>query len=494
MNAPIVRIYGFILLLFAGLIGFSSYWAVFHADALKQNSLNHRPLIETQTIKRGNITTADGQLVAESKPQGGGANPIYVRDYPTGSLFGHPVGYSYIQVGQSELESSLNDSLVGSSNEFSSILDELRGHAQVGDNVALTINSTVQKTAMDALNAANASTAGSNGAGAVVALNPTTGAVLAMASTPPYDPNAVANTSTYSKLNRDKAAPLVDRAVQSRYPPGSTMKVVTAAAALDSGQFTPDTVLSGASPITISGSPLSNSNGEQFGDISMTTALTFSVNTYFAQVGEKLGPGPMVDMMKRFGFYSDPQAQLPDTDMTASGPLNTSGNLVTSGFDVGRVAIGQGGAEGTMLATPFQMAEVAAAVANGGVLERPSLVQKVTDPDGRTLSELKAQAQSTVMKPQTATQLTDMMTRVTQEGTAAGLTVGGAPFAGKTGTAEIGDPALGVHQPWFIAFAPASDPQVAVAATIERCAGCFGAEVAGPIATKVMEAAIASGG
>jgi penicillin-binding protein A len=495
MNKPIVRIYAVILLLFAGLVGFTSYWSVFHADELKGMTENHRPLIEDQTIKRGTITTADGQVVAESSPEGGGANPIYVRHYPDGTLYGHPVGFSYVETQQSELERSENDTLVGDTNEFQSILDQLRGHSQVGDNVTLTIDSRVQKAALDALNSANASFPGTDGAGAVVALDPQTGAIIAMVSTPTYDPNAVANPKTYSKLSNEKGSPLFDRATQAQYPPGSTMKVVTAAAALDSGEFTPDSVLSGASPQDIGGTPLSNAGNEQFGDIDMTTALTNSVNTYFAQVGEKLGPDTMVAYMKRFGFYQDPKLDLPDDDMIPTGPYNAAGNLVTSGFDVGRVAIGQGGAEGQLLATPLQMAEVAGTVANGGVLVEPSLVAKVTDPDGRTVSELKTRPQSQAIKPETATQLTDMMLKVTQEGTAAGLTVGGEPFAGKTGTAEIGDPADGISQPWFIGFAPASDPKIAVAATIERCSGteCFGGTVAGPIATQVMDTALGVG-
>ena len=225
---------------------------------------------------------------------------------------------------------------------------------------------------------------------------------------------------------------------------------------------------------------------EQFGDIDMTTALTHSVNTYFAQVGEKLGTGTLVEYMKRFGFYSDHDLGFPSDEMRASGPQTSSGKLATSGFDPGRVAIGQGGAEGQALATPLQMAEVAAAVANQGTLMRPTFVQQVTDPDGRTAEKLVPHVQSQVMSPKTAAELTDMMTHVTQEGTAAGLTVDGVTFAGKTGTAEI-DPAAGVNQPWFIAFAPADHPQVAVAATSERCSHCFGAEVAGPIATQVME-------
>jgi penicillin-binding protein A len=486
VNRPIVRLFTFLLLLFALLVWKTSQWAVFDADSLQANVNNRRPLILSQTVKRGTIKTADGVTIAESSPVSGGNTPIYVRHYPQGSLFGHPVGYSFVNVGQTGIERSENDALTGQRNEFTSIIDQLRNVPQTGDDVTLTIDSQAQQVATQALEQAQSSTPGSNGAGAVVAIEPSTGAVKVMASVPGYDPNQVENTGTFRRLNRETDAPLVNRPTQSAYPPGSTMKVVTAAAALDSGAFTPSTVLSGRSPQVIGGVPLSNAGGEQFGDIDMTTALTNSVNTYFAQVGEKLGADTMVEYMKRFGFYSDPPLDLPSDEMRASGPQNSSGQLVTSGFDVGRVAIGQGGAEGQILATPMQMAEVAATVANHGVLMRPTFIQQVTDPDGRTVRKLDPHEQSTVMSEQTATELTDMMTKVTQEGTAAGLTVNGATFAGKTGTAEI-DVGAGINQPWFIAFAPADNPQIAVAATIERCTGCFGAEVAGPIATQVME-------
>jgi penicillin-binding protein A len=489
LNPPIVRLYGLLLLLFAALVGFTSYWAVFDSTALKDNPQNRRPLIVEQTVKRGTIKTDDGVVVAESHPVGGGKNPVYVRSYPQGSPFANPVGYSFVQTGQTGIERSENSALAGERNEFTSILDEIRGVPQEGDNVTLTIDSQAQRVATQALQSAIASTAGAAGSGgAVVALDPSTGAVKAMASVPGYDPNSVKDAKVFKQLNKDSSgAPIVNRATQSVYPPGSTMKVVTAAAALDSGRFTPSSVLSGASPQTIGGVPLSNAGGEQFGDIDMTTALTNSVNTYFAQVGEQLGTDTMVTYMKRFGFYSDPPLDYPDGQMAPSGPYNSDGRLVTSGFDVGRVAIGQGGAEGQDLTTPMQMAEVAATVADGGKLMRPTFVQQITDPDGRVTDQLSPKVESTPISPQTASQLTDMMTHVTQEGTAAGLTVDGVTFAGKTGTAEIGDPADGINQPWFIAFAPAVNPQVAVAATIERCQGCFGAEVAGPIATQVME-------
>jgi peptidoglycan glycosyltransferase len=495
MNGPIVRLYGLLLLLFAALVGFTSYWAVFDSTNLKDNSANRRPLIQEQQVKRGFIKTSDGVTVAESHPVGAGAHPVYVRSYPQGLLYGNPVGYSFVNVGQTGIEHSENAVLAGERNEFTSILDQLRGIPQQGDNVTLTIDSHAQQVATQALQNMIASTPGASGSGgAVVALDPSTGAVKAMASVPGFDPNKAKNTQAFEQLNKDKSAPIVNRATQSVYPPGSTMKVVTAAAALDSGKFTPSSVLSGRSPQNIGGVPLFNAGNEQFGDIDMTTALTNSVNTYFAQVGEQLGESTMVEYMKRFGFYSDPALDYPSNQMAPSGAYNSSGNLVTSGFDVGRVAIGQGGAEGQNLATPLQMAEVAATVANGGKLMQPTFVQQVTDPDGRVTQRLTPHVQSTAISPQTATELTDMMTHVTQEGTAAGLTVsGGVTFAGKTGTAEIGDPANGINQPWFIAFAPATNPQVAVAATIERCQGCFGAEVAGPVATQVIDTLLAGG-
>jgi penicillin-binding protein A len=498
MNTPIVRLYAFMLLLFAALVGFTSYWAVFDSNTLKGETANRRPLIQEQEVRRGFIKTADGVTVAESHPVGGGAHPVYVRDYPQGSLYGNPVGYSFVNTGQTGIERSENATLAGERNEFTSILDQLRGIPQEGDNVTLTIDSHAQQVATQALQNEIASTAGASGSGgAVVALDPSTGAVKVMASVPGFDPNRVKDTQSYEALTHDKSAPILNRATQSTYPPGSTMKVVTAAAALDSGKFTPGSVLSGRSPQTIDGVPLFNAGNEQFGDIDMTTALTHSVNTYFAQVGEQLGTSTMVEYMKRFGFYSDPALDYPSGQMAPSGPYNSSGDLVTSGFDVGRVAIGQGGAEGQNLATPLQMAEVAATVANGGRLMQPTFVQQVTDPDGRVTQKLSPHVQSTAINSQTAAELTKMMENVTSEGTAAGLTVNGpsgnVPFAGKTGTAEIGDPANGINQPWFIAFAPATDPQVAVAATIERCQGCFGAEVAGPVATQVMDTLLNGG-
>jgi penicillin-binding protein A len=193
----------------------------------------------------------------------------------------------------------------------------------------------------------------------------------------------------------------------------------------------------------------------------------------------------MVEYMKRFGFFRKPPLDFPADELTASGVFNSDRELVEDSFDVGRVAIGQGGEEGQILATELQMAMVAATVANEGTLMEPTLQQEVTDPDGRTSEELDPEEFSEVMSEDTAAQMADMMTNVAEEGTASELSVAGSTLAGKTGTAEI-DVESSLNQAQFIGFAPADDPQIAVAATVERCTGCFGGDTAGPIATQVM--------
>ncbi|MGI8726672.1 MAG: peptidoglycan D,D-transpeptidase FtsI family protein [Solirubrobacterales bacterium] len=486
MNAPIVRIYAFFLILFATLVALTSNWSVFQASELEANADNRRPLLEEQRVARGEIRSSDDELLAESVRSGKGERRQFTRDYPTGELFAHPVGYSFIEEGRTGIEQSFNDTLVGNENEFLSIVDQIRGRTEEGSDLTLTLDAGAQELATELLGAEGAP-------GALVAIEPATGAVRAMASTPSYDPNAIPEQIDALNNPPEGTPPvLINRATQNPYPPGSTMKVVTAAAALDSGEYTPDSVVDGSSPIDVSGVPLENFGGESFGEITLTEALTNSVNTVWAQVGEDLGTETMVEYMERFGFYETADLQYPESQMRASGP--TRGNrLVKSGFDVGRVAIGQGGGEGQMLATPLQMALVAATVANGGVQMNPTFLQEVTDPDGRVSAELDPSERRRVISSTSAEQLTQMMVNVTNEGTAMGLTVDAGEFAGKTGTAER-DRETSLNQPWFVMFAPAEDPQIAIAATIETCQGCFGGEVAGPIATAVADELLSGGG
>jgi penicillin-binding protein A len=470
VNRQIVKLFGLILLLYALLFGFTSYWSVFDSSSLKANTANRRPLLEEQRIKRGNILADDGTVIAHSRAIGKGNNKIYVRHYPLGSLFGNPIGYSFVDRGRVGFELSHNDDLVGNKTEFLSVLDELQGHAQEGDNVQSSLDPDAQRAAVDGL-------AGRRGS--VVAIVPSTGEVRAMVSIPEYDPNQVENNATFRRFNTDSSAPLFNRATQAGYPPGSTMKVVTATAALDSGEFTTNSVLSGRSPIEIEGVPLSNSGGEQFGDIPMTTALTNSVNTWWAQVGEKLGNDTMFKYMDRFGFNAKPRLDYPSFQLATSGVF--SGNRLlgpSSRIDIGRVAIGQE----RLRVTPLQMAEVAATVANKGELMEPRLWSKVIRTDGRE-TKLDPAHQSTVMSEDTATKLNDMMRDVVSEGTGTAAALSGIEAAGKTGTAEISP---GVNDAWFIGFAPADDPQIAVACMVEHTSG-FGGPTCGPIFKAVAE-------
>ncbi|HEX3294618.1 MAG TPA: penicillin-binding protein 2 [Solirubrobacterales bacterium] len=475
MNRQIIKLFGFLLILYALLFGFTSYWSIFDADSLKANQANRRPLLEEQTIKRGSILASDGSVIAKSIPQGSGNNKVFVRRYPQGSLFGNPIGYSFVTQGRVGFELSHNDELVGNKTEFLSVLDQLQGHSQEGDNVQSALDPAAQEAAVNGL-------AGRRGS--VVALDPSTGEVRAMVSIPEYDPNQI--PKHFAQLNRDQSAPLFNRATQAGYPPGSTMKVVTATAALDSGEFTPDSTLSGRSPIEIEGVPLSNSGGEQFGTIDMTTALTNSVNTWWAQAGEKLGKDTMFKYMDRYGFDAKPRLDYPSFQLAASG-VYEGNRLLGPGdtIDIGRVAIGQE----RLRVTPLQMAEVAATVANKGELMEPRLWSKVIDPDGRE-TKLDPARQSRVMSEDTAAELNTMMQSVVREGTGTAAAVSGIDVAGKTGTAEI---SAGVNDAWFIGFAPATDPKIAIACVVEHTSG-FGGPTCGPIFKAVAEAILNGGG
>ena len=471
MNRAVVRLYVLVIILFGVLVAFTSRWTVFDAEALRDNALNRRELLEEQKIRRGTIRSADGQVLARSVRRRG---DIFTRRYPTRDLFAHAVGYSYTTIGRAGLERSRNDELTGRRTELVTALESVLGRAEEGDDVTTTLDSRAQQVAVDALRA-------SGHKGALVALDVDSGGVLAMASDPSYDPNGLDDPRRFARLNRDEAnAPLVNRATQNGYPPGSTMKVVTAAAALDTGRYRPDSVVNGDNGKEISGVPLNNFGSESFGDIDLTFALTNSVNTVWAQVGEDLGGRTMQRYMERFGFYAEPPMDYPDEQMSASG-VRKEGDLVpmTSGrVDVGRVAIGQG----DLFATPLQMASVAQTVANGGVRLKPHLMAKAVDPDGRTVDEVEPEEVERVISAATARDLTAMMRNVVREGTGTAAALEGVEVAGKSGTAELN--LTGLNQPWFMAFTS----EVAVAVTLERVQGGTGGVTAAPIVREVLQA------
>lgn len=473
MNRPIIRLYGMVLLLFALLVGFTSRWTVFEASSLRTNKLNARGLLEQEHIHRGEIVAADGTVLARSVR---GREGTYTRSYPTGSEFAHVVGYSYIERGQTGIELYRNATLNGQAGiGVQSILNELQGRTNSGDTVLTTLRPSAQKVAMAALEGRK---------GAVVALDPRTGAIEVMASSPSFSPSAARSLPSYERLASDSEDPLVNRATQFGYAPGSTFKVVTAAVAIDSGAFTPQSLVSGRNDIAVSGVPLKNDREESFGQISLTEGLAKSVNTVYAQVAERVGKRTMGAYMARFGFDRKPQLDYPASEMSSSGEYR-NGRLIapTSTYvDVGRMGIGQD----KLQVTPLQMAQVAAAVANGGVLMTPHFASKVVDQDGRVLETIAPKQQAVVMKPSTAAAVTKMMEAVVTEGTGTSAQIPGVPVAGKTGTAET---QLGqsTNNAWFIAFAPADKPTVAVAVTLAKVPG-YGATFALPVAKQVMEA------
>ena len=479
MNRQIVKLFGFIVVLFAVLIAFTSYWSVFDAQALKSKTANQRPLLEQQQIKRGRILAADGSVIARSVPKGHGADLRYVRRYPEGPLYGHPIGYSFVQQGDSEFEKYHNDELVGNESEFSSILDQLSGRNQEGDDVVTNLDPAAQRVALNDLEEA--------GFGAVVAIEPRSGRVRVLASNPPYDPNRVPEHLSRLIAN-ELEAPLFDRATQGQYPPGSTFKVVTAAAGLDSGTITPETTIDAPGTLDVEGQPLQNDFNQSFGPISLDTALTNSVNTWFAQLGQQVGEETLFEYMDRFGFNATPAIDLPEQQVYKSGVFSEEELLGPSDpVDLARVAIGQE----RLAVTPLQMAEVAAAVANGGKLMKPQIWSRVVDPDGRVVKRLEPSEYSRPISAQTAAELTTAMEGVVSAGTGTNAAIPGVAVAGKTGTAETPyNKSCGggteENQAWFIGFAPAANPKIAIAATVE-CTTQFGNDVAAPIFRDVAE-------
>jgi peptidoglycan glycosyltransferase len=471
MNAPITRLFGVVVILFTILIVWTTRWTVFDSKALQNNQLNARTLIDELKIKRGRILADDGTVLAKSVR---GPGHTWDRTYPTGSLFAQAVGFSNIRQGQATgLELSRGRELRGIQTGLSSVFGQLGGSTQVGDDVYTTLDPKAQELARTLL---------AGRTGSVVALDPRTGAVKVMYANPSYDNNHPQSTAN--------GATTFDRSLQANYPPGSTFKVVTTAAALDSGKYTPNSIINGNSPVTVSGVPLENDGNQSWGPISLTTALTNSVNTVFAKVGEALGRQTMTEYMKRFGFYAKPPLDFPPLEMGTSGAKAPNGNPLlptSSRVDLGRTAIGQD----KLAVTPMQMAMVAAAVANHGTLMAPHLTSRVVNQDGQTVETIKPRVYSNVMKPSTAAELAKMMTNVVDEGTGTPARLEGISVAGKTGTASVSPP--GTTQPWFICFAPVGNPKVAVAVTIEKTPGEFGGQVAAPIAAQIVKQLLSEG-
>lgn len=493
MNKQIARLAVLSLVLIVALIAGTTYWQTWAAGSLADKQDNAIQRVAQFKIKRGLIYASDGKTVlAANQAKKRSGQTLYFRTYPTHGLAAHVVGYSTVERSRTGVERSYNDYLTASNGNlntaFRTTLDKLKGVTVKGNNVVLTIDVKAQKVAESALRGE---------CGAIVALDTRTGAVLAMASSPGYDPNLMETAKGFAQAQKAPGykcgAPLVDRATQGLYPPGSTFKVVTATAALDTGAFRPDSTFVDPGYCEEYGKRISNAGNpdqggaERFGTLTLTSALEHSVNSVFCNIGKRIGAKVILDYTKRFGFYADPPVNLPPDELSPSGLYFHGKNWFPKSpatqVDPGRLAFGQE----RMLVTPMQMAMVAATIANGGVEMRPYVVKKITSPSGSTVTTTKPKVENRVMKPQTAAQINQMMQLVTKGGTAASAFSGfSIPVAGKTGTAETG--VNNVYIPWFISFAPADHPRVAVAVVVENKYRGFGGGVAAPIARQMLQA------
>jgi peptidoglycan glycosyltransferase len=475
VNDQIVKLFAAILVLFALLVFFSSKITVFNASALNHDPLNHLTAIRQAKVDRGEILADNGEVLAKSVKHTGG---LYTRTYPQGALFAQAVGYQEGSGDDAGLESYYDSALEGTKDSVSSVFGPLSSAVQHGDTLHTSLDPKAQAVARQEL---------AGRTGSVVALDPSTGAVLAMYSNPSYDPNDL------KAAGKCTDGCLVNRAIAGAYPPGSTFKIVTTTAAINSGKYTPESTFNGHEPVIISGVPLYNDQGDPpYGYESLSYALEQSINTIFAPLAVDLGIPTMTNYMKRFGFYAKLPIDLPAGEGRVSNVISPAGKDYPAGSqdeDIGRIGIGQGG----LAVTPLQMAMVASAVADNGKLMTPHLVSRITDPDGQTVRTIAPRLYHQVMTAHSAQEINQMMRDVVDEGTGTPASLGGIAFAGKTGTASVGATGSNETQPWFIGFAPAQDPKVAVAVDIERTDDGSGGQVAGPIAAAVVRTLLDEG-
>ncbi|MGY1811214.1 peptidoglycan D,D-transpeptidase FtsI family protein [Blastococcus sp. SYSU D00820] len=474
MNAPLRRVAISVLVLFTLLIVNVNYIQVVRSDELREDPGNTRVLAEEYDRERGSIVVG-GDAVALSVETDD--DLTYLRQYPQGPVYAPVTGSYSLVYGNTAIERAENEILAGSDARLfvRRLADLFTGRDPAGGDVVLTLDAGVQEAAMAALDGVT---------GAVVAMDPSTGAILGMASTPTYDPNLL---STHDPAAiRDYAAqldamdrdPRLNRAISDNYPPGSVFKVIVSAAALSDG-YTPDSVVPAPDVLTLpnTSTTLENFGGSacsSSGEQTLIDALTISCNTAFAQLGIDLGEDAVRDMAEAFG-------------MTGEGmeiPLTVAGSSVgdiESDAALGQSSIGQR----DVRMTPLQACMVAAAVANDGTLMQPYLVDQLRAPDLTVLEQTDPEVFSEPVTPEVAGQLTEMMVSVVDEGSGRAARIPGIDVAGKTGTAQVAE-GVPDHN-WFVGFAPADDPQIAVAVFVANGGGT-GGDVSAPIARQVMQA------
>lgn len=482
MDKNIRRLGIFYAALIVALVINLTWLQVMDNNRLTANPNNRRLLVEEYGIQRGRILTEDGVLLAESRE--GTGDIKYTRFYPQGTLYDHIVGYDSPQLGRTAIEAQYNDYLLAKDKVLTT-LQRLTRTRKEGYDVTLTVESKVQEAAAAALGERR---------GAVVAMNPRTGAVLAMVSWPDFDPNSLvsqdlvqvattggevamtAGEAAMQGYSNDPSAPLLDRVTQGLYRPGSTFKVVTAAAAIDGAGIPTSRTYDCPGTMIIGGARMSNYDGNSFGEIDMETAMTYSVNTYFAQLAVDTGGQTMVKYAESGGMNQVIPLDLPDVSRST---IPQAWQMDTAGL----AATGYG--QGNELVTPLQMCLFGCAIANGGAIMYPHLLKDVRDREN-IVDKYETREWRKMMSPESASTVLSMMRQVVAEGTGKAAAVPGHSVAGKTGTAEVEGQK---DYTWFVGIADVQNPQIVVAVVVEASGG-GGGTVAAPIARQVMAAAL----
>ena len=429
--------------LFAVMGGYLVHVAAFEAEEFIANPFNARVRLYDTGVRRGGIYDADGVVIVESIARDG----AYTRQYPFGPVFAHTAGYS--DLGRAGLELSRNFTMYRLQWElFQRARHAIFGDELVANSIITTFDAPLQEMIFNALG---------NSSGAVVVLDPRTGAVLAMVSTPSFDPNRITQEWPGLIANTD-ASPLLNRASQGLYPPGSTFKVITAAAAL---QHDPDLlyhVFECTGHAVFGENVLQCWGGIAHGTVDMSSAMALSCNGFFAALAEKIGPRPIIYAAQAAGFNSPIAFELPA--QTPLFPMDTTATV----SELIETSIGQG----RTTATPLNMALIAAAIANGGVAMSPYMVDSVVGANGGTISTTSPRMAGRLFEPQTAELLSQMLAQAVTHGTAAPAALPNMQVAGKTGTAQN---ETGIDHSWFIGHAPADNPTMALAIIIENTGG-----------------------
>jgi peptidoglycan glycosyltransferase len=487
VNGPIRKVAAGCMLLVFLLLANITYVQAIRADELNSRSDNRRVLLDEYAKERGPILVGDEPVALSVETDDEFA---YLRQYPVPLLYAPATGYYSSVFGRSAVERSENDVLSGNDDRLFArrLVDLVTNREQRGGTVKLTLNPAAQQAAYDAL--------GDN-KGAVVALDPRTGAILTMVSKPSYDPNPLASHSVeeqqaaWQVLQEDLEKPTLNRAIAQTLPPGSVFKIVTAAAALESGRYEPDSLIPGPAEYDLPQSTvdLPNQSGEPCGSgpeelTTLTNALRVSCNTAFAYLGNDLGDDALREQAERFGYNSEP---LTDDD------LNEATSIFPAELDDPRTALAAIG-QFDVRATPLQIAMVSAGIANDGTVMNPYLIEELRDPDRvKVLERTEPEELSRAVSTETAQELTAMMVEVVENCTGQNGQLDGIQVAGKTGTAQT-TPERPPYA-WFTSFAPADDAQIAVAVVIEEAPDTARDDIAGgrlaaPVAKAVMEAVL----